>query len=541
MTNTHKPRKLKRRLFIQIALLCGLILSDLVTAQAAPVTTYPYDLSTPGDQSAVQIQVTNFASSPREFGFQVVGGRGVSDRLASYAKRDYLLQCLKRKAVQEIPKLIFRLGDETEEFWEFATRDTDPLRVIWNKGAPHTSNQLKWSLRNTLKSIYPRRVHSIQADEFLPVISAWSRTELFMTSLKALSDLTEEQQFILKMMVTAGTTLVIGTGDLEGDEALLQRFIPVGLGEVKSTGGAILEQLPRVSSYRTLYPRGTAYPLINTDGEPIAVESQLGLGRVRLLAVRLNELTPSEVANKVLQSDLRARQQLEEWLDLAMPPLTEPHRLLSDQVWLLLLILPLLFFVAKGRPRIILSGAVIWILLAIIRAPLFAPTSIRRAHMLYIPMEEGAVVLAQVDLNSFDRGGRPEPLYGTEIALLSTETQGACLIHKLKPSEKVSDTSDLKPMSWWAIDSDLGERQRFKYLAYAQSIPRPNERALLEEISQWPPGPWSGASIEPLSPLDTDLPLPADLSGIKAWRLPKVAPEPPIRPINYQKEQREIE
>ena len=72
-----------------------------------------------------------------------------------------------------------------------------------------------------------------------------------------------------------------------------------------------MEQLPRVSSYRRLFPRSGAHPIVIADDEPLAVESHLGLGKVRLLAVRLNELTTSEVTERVLKSDWQARDQLE--------------------------------------------------------------------------------------------------------------------------------------------------------------------------------------------------------------------------------------
>ena len=531
-----KNHSMHFRFFSSLLLLIGLNLFSFTgTSFSNP---YPFDLSTPGDQSAVKLKVTNFASTPKSFKFGVVNGRFTEETLKAYQSREYLLQCLKRSIVQSIPQLEFMLGDQQVQFWELTTRHSDPLKIIWNRGAPQNSNQLKWPLRSALKKIYDEPIHSVKSGDFLPVLSAWARTELFLTSLKALSDLSEEQQFVLKMMVTAGTTLVIGTGDVEGSDELLQRFTPVSLGEVKSTGGALLEQLPRVSSYRALFPRSGAYPLINTDGEPIAVESQLGLGRVRVLAVRLNELTTSEAAELVLQSDLRSRRQLEEWLDLAMPPLTESPRLLSDQVWILLLMIPLLFIAARGRSRYLLVGGGIWITLALIRPPLFVPTSIRRAHLLYIPMDSGAVVIGQADLNSFGRGGRPEHLNTPDVALISTETEGACLIHGLQSTSlDLRGQDDQSQESWWVITSDLGERQRFKYIAYAPSIPRPNEHAPLEEISSWPAGPWSGASIEPLSPLTEDLPLPSDLSGIKAWRLPTLAPEVAPQPLLYYRGQ----
>ena len=527
---------------------------------------FPYHISSPGDRSAIHLKVSNVGSTPRVFRFGPQGGQRTSQVIPAYGNHDYLVQCLKRNDVQMTPQLRFTLGARDNVFDEWITRESDPLRIIWNRGAPQTSNQLKWSLRSTLRSIYDdQAIIRVRTDTFLPDLSGWSRTKLFLTSLKALSDLDEQQRFILKLMVAMGTTLVIGTGDMEGDESLLQQFTPVGLGEVKSNGGALLEHFPRVSSYRMLYPQNEAYPLVMTDHEPIAVESQLGLGKVRVLAVRLNEITSSPIATQVLSSDRRAKAQLEEWLDLSMPPLTEPHRLLNDQVWILVFFIPVIFFISRRRWRITILGTVLWITSALINPPLFAPTSIRQAHLLYIPVDEGAIVLAQADLNSFDRGGRVELLNNQAITLLSTETQGACLIHTVQDAASAKaisvrqsrtesssadsrgaqrpqpDTSSVRSQfglnrpqkSWLVVDSDLGERQRFKYVAYVPRVPRLHKISPPKSIPNWPLGPWSGAQLRALKLYQQDLILPADLSGLKAWRLPTFAPEAPPKPLIF--------
>ena len=508
----------------------GLVLLSIVsfTIEAKAQQKVPYQLSSHGDQSTVQVTANNFGSEARLFKFGPRGGQLVDRSIAPYAAHTYQVQCLSRNDTQETPLLDFALRQNSEDqyaqFSEWITRQDDPRKVIWNRGSYKSNNKLGKPLRNALERLYERPVRSIRNNTFLPHLSAWVRVEVFLSSLKALSELDEEQLFVLKMMVTAGSTLVIGTGDMAGDERLIQEFIPVGLGQVKPTGGALLEQLPQVSSYRTLFPRAGAYPIVIADNQPIAIESQLGLGKVRVLAVRLNELNTGEISNRVLKSDWTARAQLEEWLDLTMPPLTQSPRLLNDQIWPMLFLIPLIFFLARGRWSYIMIGSTCWVLLTIIKAPLFVPTSIKRAHLVYVPMGEGAITLAQVDLNSFDRGGRAESVKSEHLSLISAESQGACLIHTLKQLSTNGQSNDgqsqLKNESWWLINSELGERQRFKYISYAPSIPRVDQRQNVQYISDWPTGPWSGAKIEALAPLKSDFPIPADLKGIKAWRLP---------------------
>ena len=557
-----------RGLYLGLIILLSCVWSNQSGWARSP---FPYHISTPGDRSAVHLKVSNTGSTPRVFKFGPREGQRTSQTIPAYGNHDYLIQCLKRNDVQITPQLSFTLGARDHEFDPWMTRESDPLRIIWNRGAPQTSNRLKWSLRSTLRSIYNNQaIIRVRSDNFLPDLSVWSRTKIFLTSLKALSDLDQNQRFLLKLMVATGTTLVVGTGDMEGDETLLQQFTPVGLGEVKSNSGALLEQFPRVSSYRMLYPQNEAYPLVMTDHEPIAVESQLGLGKVRVLAVRLNEITPSPIATQVLSSDRRAKAQLEQWLDLSMPPLTEPHRLLSDQVWVLVFFIPIIFLISRHRWRISILGSFLWIFSALINPPLFAPTSIRQAHLLYIPVDEGAVVLAQADLNSFDRGGRVELLNSHAITLLSTETQGACLIHTLRehasplqnefssnkrlsqssktgdkskstssPSDSYRLRSTPAQTSWLVLDSDLGERQRFKYVAYVPRVPRLHQVSSPKSIPNWPIGPWSGAQLRALKLYQKDLILPADISGLKAWRLPTLAPEAPPTPLVFTNTQTE--
>lgn len=521
----------------------GLIVLGVSTlcSNAVAQQKVPYQLSSHGDQSTVQVTANNFGSEARLFKLGPRGGQLVEQSIAPYAAHTYQVQCLSRNDTQETPLLDFALRQNSEDqyakFSEWITRQDDPRKIIWNRGSYQSTNKLGQTLRKTLERIYSRPVRSIRNNTFLTHLSAWVRVEVFLSSLKALSELDEEQLFVLKMMVTSGATLVIGTGDMAGDEQLIQEFIPVGLGQVKPTGGALLEQLPQVSSYRTLFPRAGAYPIVIADNQPIAIESQLGLGKVRVLAVRLNELNSGKISNRVLKSDWSARTQLEEWLDLTMPPLTQSPRLLNDQIWPMLFLIPLIFFLARGRWSYILIGSLCWVLLTIIKAPLFVPTSIKRAHLVYVPMGEGAITLAQVDLNSFDRGGRAEPVNSRHLSLISSESQGACLIHTLKQldtnGQGSEEQSNLPNESWWIINSELGERQRFKYINYAPSIPRVDQKQSAQYISDWPAGPWSGAKIEALAPLASDFPIPADLKGIKAWRLPTASHQAPQPPLVY--------
>ena len=516
---------------------CGRLLSyapllvcALWCTESTARTFFPYQISSPGDQSTARLRVSNLGSVPREFKLGPRDGQRATQTLVAYESRDYLVQCLRRNDTQLIPELEFTLGKRDQSFDPWITHESDPLRIVWNRGAPQNSNRLKWPLRSLLMQMYHQKPRVTRSDSFLSEISAWSHTQLFMTSLKALSDLKPHQRFTIKMMVAMGVTLVIGTGDVEGEEQLLQEFVAVGLGEVKSSEGALLELLPRASSYRRLFARSGVYPLVIADGEPIALESEFGLGRVRVVAVRLNEITRGEVARQLFKSDLRAKHQLREWLDLSMPPISAPHRLLHDRVWLLIIIIPLIFLLSRREWKLIALGSVVWVTIALIRPPLFAPTSIRQANLLYIPMrtndaQEGAIVFGQIDLNSFDRGGRVQRFNRSHVSLISAETQGACLMHTLHDADAQNDPkktqaqANSQRFTWLVLESDIGERQRFKYIGYVPQMPNRDGSSPSITMPRWPAGPWSGATLTPLSVTARDMILTADLSGVRAWQI----------------------
>jgi hypothetical protein len=347
-----------------------------------------------------------------------------------------------------------------------------------------------------------------------------------MMSLKAFQSLSDQQRMILKASIAGGATLLIGTGDMTGSAKHLSEFSEVVLGDVNQPNRTLLNHLMRVPSYRTLYVRGRVYPLVVSEGIPILTESPLGMGKVRVLAIKLKDLTPGLVAKMALQVDQKPLKQLTQWLDLIAPPLTSPPYLLTHHLWILLLLIPLLFSTAKGR-FLHLSGCIVgWVILSFFQSPLRDPTLVNRAYQVYLPLDQGAIVFGQIDLSSFIRGARLEKAFDHQISLVSTETQGACLIHE--------ESLDI-PQSWWVIESSVGERQRFKYMAYLETMPRPKykkEATKQIKLPNWPRGPWSGVGLRPLAPLARDLPMYSELDHLEAWQILseqiKFNPPPPL-------------
>lgn len=79
-------------------------------------TTFPFQLSTPGDQSVVRLKVSNIGSAPRLFKFGPAQGQRATQEIDAYESREYFFQCLKRNDLQETPELLFTLGREEYNF-----------------------------------------------------------------------------------------------------------------------------------------------------------------------------------------------------------------------------------------------------------------------------------------------------------------------------------------------------------------------------------------------------------------------------------------
>ena len=478
---------------------------------------FKYHLSNIGDQGSVLLSIDNATTSYKQFSFGPKRGAHFERDLSPFEGARFLIQCHKRGDLQSHPELSLFLGSSQEWIPPFVVRSSDPKNVIWIEAERKYRQTLEPLFISAIHGLHGKAPISINASAFPTHLSALTRTSLIMTSLSTFSSLSDERRQVLKTIVAAGATLVIGTGEMGGDDKVLNGFSPVALGDVNSNSGALLANMMRVPSYRTIYMKRGVYPLVMADEAPILVESRLGMGRVRVLAVKMNALTPGPISAAALTLDERPHQQLYQWLDMSMPPLTAPPRLLTNHFWILLLLIPLLFWAARGRPLVILSVSLLWTLVAFVRTPLYDETYISRAHMLYLPLDEGALVFGQVDVNSFRKGARSVQAHPMSFGLISTETEGACLIHEEKGEDQPVE-------SWWVFDSEVGERQRFKYISYVNRTPRDTPHVAAQMIPQWPKGPWSGVRLEPLSPILFDLPLRSDLDHIKAWRLPSTPP-----------------
>ena len=491
-----------------------------------------YTLSSVGDRGVVELEINNPSTFEKQASFGPEEGEGFEWTLNRFQKRHYLLQCVQKNETQKAPRFHLTVDERKQDIPTFAVQTQHAKHIIWVEQKKNYRSGLERSVKKAIQSIHNMQPVILSLDQFPTHLSSLARTSLIMMSLKVFQSLSDQQRMILKASVAGGATLLIGTGDMTGNRKYLSEFSEVVLGEVNQPNRALLNHLMRVPSYRTLYVRDQVYPLILADGVPILTENTLGMGKVRVLAVKLNDLTPGIISDLALQVDQRPLEQLTQWLDLIAPPLTAPPYLLTHHLWLLLLFIPFIFSFAKGRLYHLSLLMLAWVILSFFQSPLRDPTLVNRAYQIYLPLDQGAMVFGQIDLSSFIKGTRLEAAFDHQISLVSTETQGACLIH---------EKSQNSPKTWWMIESSVGERQRFKYMAYLDTMPRPkykNPETKQIQLPTWPRGPWSGLGLRPLSPLVRDLPMYSELDHLEAWQILKeqlkFVPPPPLLLEEYE-------
>ncbi|MEE2644361.1 MAG: hypothetical protein VYD19_05460 [Myxococcota bacterium] len=495
----------------------GLSLSIFPCFEADARRVFPYQLISRGDRSVVEVKVKNLTGRSKQF---LLGaeGQGVEGELEPFSPISYLARCFRRQAEQPTPKLTLTLEDRDYPLESFAARPSDPRPILWFSSNMKTNRLVRGSFLKSLRSVHPDAIiHEIDLQNFPAHFSALQRAQLLVIDLSSLLTLTPSQRDLFRALVAAGATLVIGTGDNAGAPFALEDFSSVLLGSTTRVGRVLAAKLRAVDGVRPLTPRGEAYPLVIVDGRPLVVEEPLGMGRVRTVGVQLYQLNPGATTQKIFSIGAHQQEQLSAWIEGMMPPLSPPPHLLKGRLFWLILLLPLIFLFSRGRWRLLLGGGAVWLLLALLEMPVNAPLQIERAQLLYIPLNRGGVVLGQLDLSFYQRGIQsiPGSRSGIQSVLLDTPSEGACQIHAL---------DSLGGEDWWLMQGQVGERQRFRFIASVETIPPPLPDLPPARLPSWPPGPWSGAPLQELSAAVQDLPLALPIRSVQAWRLPQIPP-----------------
>ncbi len=586
------------RFFILISILF------LQTSFAQNKKIQGYLLSTPANQDVVLLQVKNQSSKVKELSLGINQEFKINSTLPSLSEKKILIECRQKGNDQEVPPLTLWVDGQRFPFPKISKSDgnhNEENPIIWID--KEFSQSTEYEMLQAVKKIHGTTPLRIDTKEFPTHLSSIGKSPLIITSLSAFLNLSAQQKQNLKSAIYAGSTLLIAVGDGAGDEHSLQGFSGVKLGNINPPEDGYSVKIP---SYRELFLDQQSIELVvnkgNTDtasnedkSKPLLTENQLGLGRVRVLSIRLNHLlssqlyrvafslnSPHEWDRDILSKGENKKEkekeallplptyqkiprpgfeQLSHWLDDRFEPLNATEHLFQSQIIYIFLIAFILFQIAK-RSVIYLGIAFICLLIiAFTSIPVNEKLQTHKAKLLYLPMEEGALVLGMIDLSFFYQGEQFKEIKTTEqasmvipqISLLETQTQGLCLIHELELKlddqqqaqaqdevdmaitlsdqgleqtkieyteedelQKV-ETKDYYHSSWF-LKGQLGSRQRIKFIATVNHIPAQQDQS----ITITSDGPWKGLELKALaSPNPHDFLLPALLNKTEAWLVPQ--------------------
>ena len=192
---------------------------------------------------------------------------------------------------------------------------------------------------------------------------------------------------------------------------------------------------------------------------------------------------------------------------------------LSAAVWALLGGLILMAVTSLKAPKIAAGGAALLWLGACLTPPTAAPVTLEHAEALLVPVGDETLSIGVMDLTLNVGGGHGLP-GGGEASLDEARPGGACLVQQGEGR--------------WLIQGEPGARRRLIYFAFVKPAGL-NPAGAPEALGAWPPGPLAGASLVPIQPSTSLIPLAADpdlrLSPdrVQAWRVDP-APMAPATP-----------
>lgn len=510
--------------------------SPVKNAQAKFVVSHDllahYKLLSVGDYSSVFIGYRN--PSPQEMkiflGYEK-SGVGLTRTLPAYESIELLLQC-KRPNHQTAPlPITFQVDESSMGLPVYGRAPEDRFTSLWVNGLTKTSPP---RAMNQVLSLRPK---VISADDFPELMSAVSALEVIAMSASALAEFTPAQLKILKASVAAGGTLLLDVSELsprrEGAE-LLKQLTSIDLGELVQDE-RLTAHFP-TPSYRSLYPPHEARVTLTLKDIPLIVEVPFGLGLVRVSALPLTSVRGAEAGRLMFAPTPTPRAQLTSWLNASSPPISMAPRLFSRWLWGLMALALLVVVVTQGRVFLLLIGAGVWVIIALIYPPLPPTASVSEARTLYIPTRANndfSLVYGVLDVSTSTRGPQLIPLRHTPISVVNVMNTSLCLIQELKMSSVgIFSFRDPLKQSWLLLESEVGERTRLSYMSVVDNAPRDLPDAESLRLPAWPVGPWSEQPLTPLKPLLSDYPLTLYRAEPSAWRLPPRPPllqEPPLR------------
>lgn len=488
------------------ALTRALALTLTALTLATPVPTHAQTITPIGDGGTTGITLQNQRVHPLTTHLGPPDDPGLELTLPRYGTGTWLAQCVNGHDATH-PALTLTLDRAPAPITVPPMHFPDGPPALWIATTPTGRATLEATLRTahpgaTLRHLTPTEVPtSFAALRFAPLIliSAADYTTLAPAPRAALRDAT-----------AAGVTLIIATGEAAGEPDALADLAPITLGPVNRPTGALAHHLPLATSTRTLTPGEGATPLLTADGHPLILEAPHGLGLIRVIAIPFADLAPGQLTTLALTPPKDPLTHALRWLDQAPPPSAATTAILAPHTWALLALLLALALLARRHPRPALLLAIPWWITALAIPPQLTTTRLDTARILYLPLRDGALAIATLDLTLTRGGPRTLPTGTPRVALEDARPGGACLI--AHPTAAA-----------WILDGPPAAPRRLTLFALIDQAPEGADK--IGTLPDWPEGHLAGATLRRVTRPHA-LPIDLQPTHLDAMRVEPRAPTP---------------
>ena len=437
-----------------------------------------------GDGGSTRITVTNASVHTQALSSGTIGGvLGDFGVLAGYTSASFLAQCVE-SVPGASPRLEAVLGQQ------HVTLTVAPLDFSLGAPALWLGNDMAGTatLGEALRAAGVSEVVRRTPAELPAAFGALRFAPFILASAPDFAALQPAQRAAVEQAVAAGTTLVLATGEGGVEPDLVRTWTGVSLGGAEHPGAAARSAVPRAVALRalTFNSEHGATPRLMADAQPLIVEVPWGLGRVRILAVALDELELGPVAAAAFAPTSDERSPLVSWL-AAQPPLpglgVSPF---SAGVWGVLAGLLGLALLSRRAPRLAAGGTLPLLGVALWLPPGGAAVTADHARIALVPVGgHSALAYGSIDLRYGRGGGQTLAAGQGPVALEDVRPGGGCLL--VAPDRAA-----------WALNAEPGAAVRVQFLSWLAEAP--SEGGTLEGALPWGEGvlraPGSRASIK---------------------------------------------
>lgn len=436
------------------------------------------------------------------------GGDAIEVDVPPFGKASILLQCLGTP-----PPLVGLMGPTEATISPTSLSFPDGPPALWIS----REKAGRATLEARLRTVRPGLVlHHLTTGEVPERFAALRFAPVILVELSEWAELTPTRREAIRGAVAAGALLVLGGGEGPVDAAAVEALLPVRPGGVERAGPALTLAVERASGHRVLIPAAGATVRVVADGAPVVVEAPLGLGQVRVVAVRLGELDEGPVEAAAFGDIPDALGTVLAWLQAAEPLGAARATPLAAHTWYLLLALLGLAVIARRLPRVAVGAALALAAVACVLPPTRVEVTALAARMLYLPAGQGALVVGTLDVELQRGGAYALDARVPRISLDEARPGGACAI--VAPTQAA-----------WALAGEPGARRRLTTFALIDTLPTAGPPA--GELPAWPAGPLAGATLHEATAPTLPLALaPARLEARVAGRSAEAASAPVVLP-----------